>query len=382
MKLVFISNHDYLAKRQGGFHVYAKILSKEHDVVFFSYPRSLFIKIRKNKLIEYDNIDYFKERIIQSDKVLNVSRLFLILPSKIQKFFPKFLIRYFHVSPYFLFKKFCKKYFDGVDCFIFESNASVIIYETLKKLYPKAKFVYRPSDPMLNSKSMGFYHKFEIDFVKKCDFVFPVNKEGVELYKKHIPNLNMEKVEIISNGIDISLYDKDYERPKEFGEYSNIACYVGARPAQWDLLEYAAYKLPDVNFFIICPENPTSSFIEECKKLRNLHFIQGIEPAKVPAFVKNADLIIIPNPTDMYKDFPWGVTAKYYQAMYSKKRIVSYSDNENIKSLAIPVTYNYEDFVNEVKNNIGEEPVDYDFDFSSISWDKLALKMNEILKRI
>lgn len=382
MKIVFISNHDYLAKRQGGFHVFAKLLSQKHKVVFFSYPRSFFIKIRKNKLIEYDSIGYLRDKVIKTESILNVSRLFFILPAKILYLFPDFIVRYSHICPYFLFRRFCKKYFKDVDCFVLESNASVILFRALKQLYPNAKFVYRPSDPMLNSKAMRFYHKYEIDYIKECDFIFPVNNEGVELYKKHIPDLDLNKIEIISNGIDISLYSKNYERPREFKNYKNIACYVGARPAQWDLVIYACKQLPEVNFFIVCPENPSEFFKEENKQLNNLYFIQGIPPSKVPSFIKNADLVIVPNPTDMYKDFPWGVTAKYYQAMFARKRIVSYSDNEKIKSLGIPVTYTYEDFVEEVKENIGKGAIDYDFNFASIEWERLAAKMNEILVRL
>ena len=382
MKIVFISNHDYLAKRQGGFHVFAKLLSQKHEVVFFSYPRSFFIKIRKNKLIEYDTIGYIRDKVVKFENILNVSRLFFILPSKILGLFPDFLIRYSHVCPYFIFRRFSKKYFKDADCFVLESNASVILFKALKQLYPQAKFVYRPSDPMLNSKAMRFYHTYEIDFIRECDFIFPVNKEGVELYLKHIPDLDIKKVEIISNGIDISLYSKNYERPCELENYKNIACYVGARPAQWDLIIYACKQLPNVNFFIVCPENPSELFNEESKQLNNLHFIQGIAPSRVPSFIKNADLVIVPNPTDMYKEFPWGVTAKYYQAMYARKRIVSYSDNEKIKSLGIPVTYTYEDFVKEVNENIGKGAIDYDFNFASIEWEKLAAKMNEIIVRL
>ena len=381
-KIVFISSHDYNAKRQGGFHVFANLLSKYYDVVFFSYPRSFFIKIRKTKIIEYDNISLFKIRDEVFGNVRNVSTLFYIPPVKLLSIIPKKLADFFFHFTIPRFKTFSKRYFGEVDYFILESNASVVLFESLKKLYPQAKFLYRPSDPMLNSPELRFYHKYEIDYVKKCDFIFMVNVEGEALYKQYIPDLSKDKYEIISNGIDIESYNKKYDMPKEYLGFSNIVSYIGARPAQWDLVIFAAEQKRNINFFVICPEHPTTSFLDAVKRLDNLHFIQGVSPEEVPAYVTNANMIMIPNPTDMYKQYPWGITAKYYQAMYSRKRIVSYSDNEEIKKLGVNVVYNYQDFVNAIGQNISLGEKEYDFDFRNKDWHCLASRVQQIIETL
>jgi hypothetical protein len=378
-KIVFVSAHDYVAKRQGGFHVFAKELSSDFEVVFFSYPRSSFIKIRKNCPIEYNNISYTKDRDIVEGNVRNVSRLFHILPVSILRHFPKSFQEWNFRFGIPSMSQFCDKYFKGVDYFMFESNGSVVLFNYLKKKYPTAKFLYRPSDPMFNMPSLSFFHPYEKEYVRNCDFIFAVNQEGVDLYKEKVEGFPVDRCEIISNGIDLAAYDAEYPVPEEYKGLKNIASYIGARPAQWDMMIQAAETLKEVNWFIICPEQPTQEFKDAVDKYENLNFIQGISPKLVPQYVKNADIIIIPNPTDMYKKYPWGITAKYYQAMYSKKPIVTYSDQANIRELGVKVSYTYDDFINDVKDTIGQKNVEYNFDFSQKDWRLLAERMKNII---
>lgn len=381
-KIVFISGHDYIAKRQGGFHVFAEKLSNFYDLTFFTYPRSFFIKIRRNSPIEYNNISYRGDRDIRCGKVRNVSRLFWIPPVSLLRYLPQFVVEWFYRLSFPSFAEFCDKYFDGVDFFMLESDSSVILFNYLKKKYPDAKFLYRPSDPMLMSSNLNFFHKYEKDYIRRCDFIFPVNQDGVDLYKEKINDFPDDRYEIVSNGIEIEAYGKKYPRPLEYGDLKNIASYIGARPAEWDLIVYSAAKLPEVNFFIICPENPTEKFKAALLKFDNIHYIQGISPSQVPQFVTNADMIIVPNPTCMYKSFPWGVTAKYYQAMYSKKPIVSYHDNEKVEQLGIPVAFTYDEFAEMVNENIKKGETSYNIDLVSKDWNKLAQKIITIIESL
>ena len=140
--------------------------------------------------------------------------------------------------------------------------------------------------------------------------------------------------------------------------------------------------MKDIHFFIVCPEKPSTDFINASKELSNLHFIQGVLPELVPSYIMHSDIIIIPNPTNMYKSFPWGITAKYYQAMYAKKRVVVYSDNIELKKYGFFITYTYDEFVNEIRDNIGKGDFNYDFDFSQINWDVLSKRMINIIERL
>lgn len=382
-KIVFISTHDYKAKRQGGFHVFAEKLSKDFDVIFFSYPRSFFIKIRKKKLIEYDNISYCKDRDEMYGNVRNISTMLFIPPVSILRYFPKRVVEWAFRLRLPSFKKYCKQHFKGVDYFILESNPSVIIFDYLRQEFPQAKFLYRPSDPMLKSPELKFYHEYEINVIRKCNFIFAVNQDGVDLYRQYVPELGNNRIEIISNGIEMASYEKTYSIPKEYEGLNNRICYIGARPAEWGVVIEAAKRVDNANFIVICPEVPPQNFMVALKELKNLHYIQGISPSLVPQFVTNADIIMIPNPTGMYKKYPWGITAKYYQAMRSGKQIVVYSDDAKLKKYGIVVTQTFDEFIVEILNALQDiHRVNYDFDFSGKDWNFLTSKMKSIIDTI
>lgn len=383
-KIVFISCHDYIAKRQGGFHVFAEKLSKDFEVVFFSYPRSFFIKIRPDREIEYDNIHYFKDRDETFGNVRNVSTMFYIPPVSLLKFFPDKLNEFFFRLRIPTFKKFCDKYFGKVDYFMFESAAGVVVlFDYLKEKYPDAKFLYRPSDPMFKSPDLSFYYKYERNLIEKCDFIFAVNQEGIDLYRDNVPGWDDSKCEIISNGIELSAYEKEYPMPDVYKGCKNIVSYIGARPAEWDMLVEASAKLPEVNFFVICPAAPNKAFKDALEKNQNLHYIQGISPKQVPQYVSNSDVIMIPNPTGMYKTFPWGITAKFYQAMKAHKPIVVYEDEDEISNLGIAITHDYNSFISEINKAVhSKKEINYNFDFEKKDWNVLAKRMKEIIETL
>ena len=55
--------------------------------------------------------------------------------------------------------------------------------DKLKKLFPKAKMIYRPSDPMVYSSIPKRVKKLEQHMLYTSDLSIIVNQEGVEAYR-------------------------------------------------------------------------------------------------------------------------------------------------------------------------------------------------------
>jgi hypothetical protein len=212
-----------------------------------------------------------------------------------------------------------------------------------------------------------------------ADFNFIVNEDGVKLYSKQINDFKSRvKYSILRNGVDVSKFRTKYECPNVLKQ-NNTALYVGAINVEWPLVVESAKKLPDINFVIVCPaEIPDYAKNEQ---LSNLTFIPGIKPSEVPMYVTNCDLIIVPNPKNVYKIRPWGITAKYYQAMTARKPIVSYSDTEELKKYGVNVSYDYDSFISNLAIAMnGPREVTYDYDAKD--WSMIASTFIEKLKTL
>ena len=92
----------------------------------------------------------------------------------------------------------------------------------------------------------------------------------------------------------------------------------------------------------------------------------------MPNWVTNADVIIVPNPRNWYKSRPWGVTAKYYQAIAAKKPIISYHDIDELEKLNISVTYDTKSFVSQLSKAIKNKTTNYCIDLKEKDWNRIS----------
>jgi hypothetical protein len=212
----------------------------------------------------------------------------------------------------------------------------------------------------------------EIKMLETADMNFIVNQEGLDIYKKNIPDFDARcKYMILPNGVNYNAFTKKYPVPISL-QKKNTALYVGARDCEWALILDAAQSLPDVNFVIVCPSSLPQQVKDSMAEYPNIDFIPGIKPAEVPAYITNCDLVIVPNPKDRYKKKPWGITAKYYQAMVAKKTIVAFHDTCELEKYDVFVTYNYLDFIRDIKLAMQTGTTEYSFDFASRNWDVIC----------
>jgi hypothetical protein len=371
-KIVFLTFHNWKTKRQGGFHKFAeKSCHKGNRNIFFSFERPYYTYFKNHERQNREILKALKRGIeyeVGNSKLLNITYPTFALPGVIRKWFSPKINSWFQTHSFVSFRKFALQYFAGTDFFIFESNETLLLYKIIKKMFPKSKYIYRPSDPLMADPN-GYYHSIEKMILKEADWIFIVNKEGFNIYKNNIPGFeNQNNFSILSNGISNNEYLKLYPKPTEL-RFENTALYVGANEIEWDLIIFSSKAAPEIKFIIVCPEKPPSYFISYLKNANNLIYLPGIPHEQVPSWVTNCDCIIIPYRKFQYQRMAWGLTAKYYQAMVARKPIVAFHDQPEFKELGIHCSYEYEDFIKQVRLAIKFGPVDYQFDLSKLDWE-------------
>lgn len=379
-KIVFITTHNWDTKRQGGFHKFAEATSLAGvETVFFSFPRPYYGMFMHREQLNKNIIKALKkgkEYIIEkpNKKILNITFPTFRLPDKVGKFLPSFLMNFFLKSSLQTFSSFAKRYLKDTDCFVFESCEGVVFVDKIKKIFPNSKIIYRPSDPMVYATVPERVKKMEINILKKADLSLIVNQEGVNAYKNLIPDFETTiNYELLSNGIDIDSYKKEYPVP-ELLTKKNTILYVGAWEVEWPLLFRAATDKKELNFIVVCPNYPPNDIQNKIKSYNNLFYVPGIKPAEVPAWITNCSVVMVPYVTDFYKDRPLGITAKYYQAMAAKKPIVAYCDTPKLQEVGIDVTYTYDEFISKISDAVNKSKKEYSFDLIGREWNTITKK--------
>jgi hypothetical protein len=379
-KIVFISYHNWETKRQGGFHKLAEgALERGLNAVFFSFSRPYYSIFKKNERLNssvFFNLIRGQSFNIDGSEIVNVTFPTLDLPIIIDRFLPKLFSVFLRTNSFQSFKNFKEKYLSNTDYFVIESNESVLLFDKLKKHFPNSLFIYRPSDPIV-TQTNNYLVDFERKIIENSDWNFIVNDQGAAIYKKNFVLGN--NYSILPNGVDTELYTKSYPIPNILRKRSNIL-YVGARDIEWELILFASKKLTDRNFIVITPSLPPIKILKQYKCQENIEFINGILPNEVPQYVTNCDIIMVPNPRERYKKMPWGITAKYYQAMVANKPIVAFHDTSELMNYGIKCTYSYYDFVEEIKNIDFNKEYKYNHDF--LDWievkNKFYIKLEQL----
>lgn len=379
-KIVFITTHNWDTKRQGGFHKFAEATCLAgHETIFFSFPRPYYGLFMHREQLNKTVIKMLKKGMHYeikgaSNKLLNITYPTFRLPDSAGKLFGSRFMNWCLSHSFVSFKHFAKKYFSNTDCFVFESCEGVYFIDKLKKLFPSSKMIYRPSDPMVYSSIPERVKKMEQNILYKSDLTLIVNNEGLEAYRKIVPDFDTKvNYQVLSNGIDINSYKKKYEKPVLL-EKENTILYVGAWEVEWPLLFKAAETNPEFNYIIICPNYPETSILSKVENIPNLYYIPGIKPNEVPAWITNCSVVMVPYVTDFYKDRPLGVTAKYYQAMAARKPIVAYCDTPKLQEVGISVAYTYDDFIKFVQKEINNTVRDYSFNLEGHEWETICNK--------
>ena len=384
-KITFITTHNWDTKRQGGFHKFAEATANAGiETVFFSFPRPYYGLFMNREQLNKGVITMLKKSKhydFNGHDILNVTFPTLRLPDSAGRFLPSGFMNFMLTHSFRSFKHFCKKFLSGTDCFVFESCEGVAYIDKLKKIFPSAKMIYRPSDPMVYASIPDRVKKLEQHMLYSADLNILVNNEGLEAYKKSFSDFdNHVNYTVLSNGIDIDSYTKSYSTP-ELLKKPNTILYVGAWEVEWPLLFKAASENPDFNYIVVCPNYPSQEIQTKVESTPNLFYVPGIKPAEVPAWITNCSVVMVPYVTNFYKDRPLGITAKYYQAMAAHKPIVAYCDTPKLTEAGAVVTYTYDDFITAVRNAVKTGTKDYSFDLQDRRWETITQKFLELVEK-
>lgn len=377
-KIVFITTHNWDTKRQGGFHKFAEAAARQGiETIFFSFPRPYYGIWMKREQLNKNVIKVLTKgkayQIENSENtILNITFPTLRLPDSFGKCIPPFVMTFLAQTSLKPFRQFAKKFLAGTDCFVFESCEGIFLLNKIKKYFPDAKIIYRPSDPLVFDSVSQRLKEAEKKILKTANLSLIINDEGLAAYRAEISDFDHSvKYAMLSNGVDIESYRKKYPVP-ELLKKQNTILYVGAWEVEWPLLFEAATACPTFNFIVVCPNYPDTSITAKIKKYANLFYIPGIKPTEVPAWITNCDVVMVPYVTDFYKDRPLGITAKYYQAMAAEKPIVAYCDTPKLKEAGIPVCYTHEDFIFSIKNSLENKTIKYSFNLKDRDWNTIC----------
>ena len=384
-KIVFITAHNWIAKRLGGFHKFAEAACESGiETVFFSFPRPYYALFMKDELYNRNSIQQLKKGItykVANTSLKNITLQTMRLPDGFCKFLPDELSNKFLTTSLVSFKKFAKKWLSNTDIFVFESNDGIALIDKITKLFPAAKIVYRPSDPLMYDGAKKRYIKNEAKILKRADLTLLVNDGSVNIYKKHIPDFESSvNYKVLTNGVDIEPFERNYPAPKEL-EKPNTVLYIGAWKPDWELVFECAEKNIDLNFIVICPNYPSSTIYNEISKYGNLTYISGIMPEDIPLWMTNCDVFMVPyNKEDGSRIS--GITAKYFQAMAAKKPIVAYYDTDLLTEVGIPVTHSYEEFIAEIKKALALKTHTYNYNLESKRWSLLKKRFIDYINEL
>ena len=376
-KIVFITSHNWDTKRLGGFHKLAEAACMAGlETVFFSFPRPYYGLLLKREQL---NVDVIKKlsagasyELAEGRTILNVTFPTFRIPDAAGKIVPAWLMNFLLRHSLRSFRSFAKQFLAGTDCFVFESCEGIAFVDKIKKLFPQAKIIYRPSDPLVYASVPERTKALEKNMLLKADKVLLVNEEGLAAYRNIIPDFDQKvRYRMLPNGVDLAPYMRRYPEPDAIKGKKSIV-YAGAWGVEWPLLYRAAEELPKLHFFVICPNYPDKAVLNRVEKIPNLTYIPGIPSGEVPAWITNCTAVMVPYVTDFYKDRPLGITAKYYQAMAAHQPIVAYSDTEKLADVGVRVTYSYEDFIRDVRAAAAEKYRSYSFDLTGRDWELIG----------
>ena len=376
-KIVFLTFHNWETKRQGGFHKFAESFAeKGWEVFFFSVPRPYYSYFKKDERLNKEVLLKLSKGVtynVGKGVVHNITLPTLAIPGALRNFLPEKLVHYFEISSLKHVNRYFKNTFNNATHFVFESNEAVLYYNKIKKLFPEAKIIYRPSDPICaNANAYVKLKELEKELLEKADLVLLVNKENKNTIVKNYSYLqNKQHIKILNNGVDIAAFKKEYPKPSILKKVNTLV-YVGARDIDWDMVVEAASIEKKLNFIIICPEVPNQNFLAYSQKSNtNLFFINGISPKQVPSYITNADVVIVPNPKNRHKNKNWGITAKYLQAMAAKKPIIAYHDGDYLLDYEIEPVYTTQDFLTKAKQYLKTPVVNYSYNLEQRDWEYL-----------
>nr|WP_314440093.1 glycosyltransferase [uncultured Campylobacter sp.] len=359
--LMAVANY-YTSPFQVGSHHYARAFEKlGYEVLFISNPISPIHKIfaNSNELKERERI--YKKGGERAGGIFYYVPYSLFTPQNKPFLSSNFVLNNWQNFTHPNLLNFIRERgFSEVDILWFDSPLFGFLLDTIN---------YKKSILRIADYSKGFnavsdvQFNAEINIANKVDAVIYTAKN---LKEKYAEIKDKSKMKYVPNGIDLDFFKAaDRSLPQELEDIPEPrVIYVGAIH-DWfdvDLVYYCAKNLPNFSFIIIGPEQKDLSLL---KKLKNIHILGSIPYAKIPAFLYNSQVGIIPFNVKDYPDLVNSINPlKMYEYLACGLKVVSV-EWEQIKDMSdiIYLVNTKDEFCNAIKYDHSKE-----YDLQKLSW--------------
>jgi len=354
--LMAVANY-YTSSFQVGSHHYARAFEKlGYEVLFISNPISPIHKIfaNNNELKERERI--YKKGGERAGSIFYYVPQSLFTPQNKPFLSSNFVLSNWQNFTHPNLLNFIKERgFSEVDILWFDSPLFGFLLDTIT--YKKS--ILRIAD---YAKGFGAVSDAQFDAeIKIANGVDTVVYTAKNLKEKYAEIKDKSKMYYLPNGIDLDFFKgADRTLPQELEDIPEPrVIYVGAIH-DWfdvDLVYYCAKNLPNYSFIIIGPEQKDLSLL---KKLKNVHILGSIPYAKIPTFLYNSQVGIIPFNVRDYPDLVNSINPlKMYEYLACGLKVVSV-EWEQIKDMADHVHFagDKEEFLRCISNEEERRPLD------------------------
>lgn len=334
-----ITYHVKNCQRIGGFHYFIKYLEKlSYDVDWVTCTVSLSWIFRKNDRDNLGNfIDLWKGITFEENNV--TVRHFsapVFIPAKIAKIFGMKLGYHYWPSWRKLRKRMKSKY----DVILVEGVGCQYAAE-IKKDYPDAKIIYRPSDILETFSEVKDAQILEARMIETADVTLCVDENQLKYYLKFVDK--KEKLDILRNPLSTKediLFLKNI-KPHESLKKSLV--YVGTSFLDIELIEYAALKNQDADFIIIGPFNKKSH--------DNVKYLGTLNKEQYVSYLEQANVGI--NPLAINNNImPYGYTRKIISYMTYLLPVVTTNSANYLNVDGFFVAKNKDEFSDYIKETL------------------------------
>lgn len=362
LKILLLTTHIFSSKHKAGFHfIAAEFCKMGHQVTFCTIPNTPLHII----------VDLFK----------NPTQIGIRIRSFLSAFWPgethgvrttSFFSLFFNTPRSNVLAGLKRKIFlsgfcaplarDSFDVVVFESSACLFLFSKIKGNNPRAKLIYRASDPLFVLKSPLLLLQIEKDLLPQFDLVSTPNEQIGDYFKNLAPEA---LVQVLPHGVDFDLMNLAKSKVSPFKTVRNFV-FVGMFLFDEKFLEIASRIRPDCNFYLI------GSFQKRIE--RPNVFYTGILPMiDALSYVAFSDVGLLTRRTEIANEM-MARSLKFYQYAYYRKPIVAPVEM-NLKE---PFVFEY--ILTDLSIKVAlEKALSFDFSpnftMSIEDWSTVALKL-------
>lgn len=251
--IVLISGHLFESQRRAGFHLIAESLGNVgHNVVFMTAPYSKLFRLKRHY---FNDFQVIKNRLIPQGR--NILSYVHSTPFHISNFRNDILnaltSKFYLIYQAFPFSAQMKEKIAQADVIIFESTPGLFLFDTLKKINARAKFIYRVSDDLELLGAHPSLIGYEERVFPRFDLISVPSRFIYDKIKGKQTG-GGGRLKLQYHGIDKSLYDREYDSPYQKGGIH--AVFIGISRLDYDFLREASVLRKDIMFHIIGPIEP------------------------------------------------------------------------------------------------------------------------------